>query len=368
MLRLPRNCFPSARALVALALVLWGAQAWAVQLRDLYEAEVSVATRDRPERQEALQAALAQVLTKITGMRDVAGIAELQPLLESAPRYVQQFRYRETPGATAPFALQVSFDGQALERAVADQGLPVWGRERPAVLVWLAVQEPGRRYLVGGDSGGAARAALDAAARERGVPLVYPLLDIEDQGKVSFADVSGGFEETVVAGSQRYRPDAVLTGSAFKQGGQWSARWRLRFGDQSMQWEARGETLEMALSAGVNELAGTLAARLATAGPAGFAAGTLVIVSGVKDLADYVKVSSYLGGLAPVVSSRLYRAAPDRAEYLVVVRGDARDLERIVGLGDVLARERSAPLAVPPVGPVQTPVEPELPTLRFRLL
>lgn len=366
------RALPVARlGLLLLGLLLWLPPAFAVQMEDLYEAEVPVENRDRPQRQQALQAALAQVLVKITGNRSAPEFPELQALLESAPRYAQQFRYREVPGGQPPYVLEVSFDGPALERAVAEQGLPVWGRERPAVLVWLAVQEPGRRYLVGGDSGGPAREAMEAVGRARGVPLIFPLLDLEDRGRVSFADVSGGFVETVRAASARYRPDAILMGRAYRPAsGGWEVRWRLLYAERDGEdWQSTGGTLEAALDAGVHALAGTLAGRLASSGLAEQASGTLVVVSGVRTLQDYMRVSRYLGGLGPVTAKRTYRVSADRAEFLVQARGGARDLERIIGLGDELAREApESPLPIPAQGPVQTPPEPGLPTLRFRLL
>lgn len=367
----PRALLIARLGLLMLGLVSWLPPASAVQVEDLYEAVVPVENRDRPQRLQALREALAQVLVKITGDRAAPESPKLQVLLESAPRYAQQFRYREIPGGRPPYALEVSFDGGALERAVAAQGLPVWGRERPAVLVWLAVQAPGRRYLVGGDSGESAREAMQAVGRERGVPLLFPLLDLEDQARVSFADVSGGFVETVLTASERYRPDAVLIGRAYPPAaGGWEVRWRLEYAGQGGErWRSTGATLEAALGAGVHTLASALAGRLASSGVAEQARGTLVVVSGVKTLQDYMRVSRYLEGLGPITAKRPYRVSADRVEFLVQARGGARDLERIIGLGDVLARQ--APEALPPVptqGPVQPPHRSGLPTLYFRLL
>lgn len=345
----------------------------AVQVDGLYQVEVPVETRDRPERQEVLGEALTRVLVRMTGNRTIGEFPEAKPLLESASRYVQQFRYADAPSAEAAqgkaYLLQVTFDGVALERALEARGLPVWGRERPAVLVWLAVREPGDNYLVAGSSGQAAKASMQAAAEDRGVPLVFPLYDLEDQAQVTFSDVSGGFHENILNASERYRPDAVLVGRATRSSGLWDVRWSLYYGDQPFDWESSSAGLGVALQEGVHGLAGTLAARLSSSAYSDAASGTLVVVSGVRRLEDYVRISRYLGGLGPVLSRRTYRISPEKAEFLIEARGGSRDLERVIGLGDLLQAQRvEAPLAIPEQGPLVTPAEPSIPTLHFRLL
>lgn len=343
----------------------------AVEVEGLYQAEVPVTGRDRPERGEAFQEALRLVLIRVTGDRDVVDTESAAPLLETAARYVRQFRYSERADKEFPYRLEVVFDGQALERAVAAQGLPVWGRRRPGTLVWLGVQDARGRYLVGGDSGRPAARSMAEVASMRGVPLVFPLLDLDDQRAVTFADVAGGFQDRILEASRRYRPDGVLVGRVAQlQGGFWRARWHLHLGGQRTEWETEGEDIALVLGAGVDRLADELAQRLATSTQAGPAAGTLIGVRGVADLKDLIAVRRYLGDLAPVSAVRPYLFAADRVEFSVEMRGDPRDLERIIGLGDVLARERDpVPVHTPStgLGAESAPVQTSSARLVFRL-
>jgi hypothetical protein len=328
----------SPRFLVLALCLLLGlpATASALEVGALYRSEVAVETRDRPERQEAFATALDEVLVRITGNRSIAAFPEAQSLRDTAARYVLQFRYRDTPEAELPFRIEVRFDGAALERVLLAQGLPVWGSERPATLMWVAVQDRTQRRLAGAEEGDPARAALQDAARLRGLPLVFPLFDLEDQGRVAFADVAGGFDEAVLAASQRYAADAVVVARALRERTGWSTRWRLYLGGQAEQWESRGAGLREALEEGVHDLAGRLASRLATSGLSGPGAGTLVAVTDLDSLGDLARVRDYLSGLAPVQSVRSYRVGAGRVDFLTELRGDARDLERLVRLGSVL--------------------------------
>lgn len=355
---------------ICLPLLLLGLQAGgparAVEVEDLYVVTEPVQTRDRPERQEAFKAAMSAVLVKMTGDRSAADFPESELLQETASRYVQRFNY--LGNAAEGYRLEVHFDGAALERALSERGLPVWGKERPAVLLWLAVQDRGKRYLVGGDSGAAAQRRVDEVAAQRGLPLVFPLLDLEDQSKVSFADVSGGFQETLEAASVRYRPDALVVAQAGPlPGGIWRVRWKMYFGGQSSAWESEDRALEGALAEGVHHMSGVLAQRMATQGFAELASGTVISVSGVLALEDEVRVAKYLAGLAPVVASHPVALQGDRVDYWVRVRGDVRDIERLISLGDVLERQAlDAGLGMPAQGPAQA--APPVGTLRFRLI
>ncbi len=343
-----------------------GTPAWAVEVQDLYVVTVPVETRDRPERQEAFKAAMSAVLVKLTGDRSAADFPELELLQETASRYVQRFNYLNS--VEEGYRLEVHFDGEALERALTERGLPVWGRERPAVLVWLAVQDKGKRYLVGGESGATAQRQLNETASRRGLPLVLPLLDLEDQSKVSFADVSGGFQETLEAASARYRPDALVVAQAGPlAGGTWRVRWKMYFAGQSSAWETEDGVLGSALAEGVHHMSGVLARGMATQGFAELASGTVISVSGVHSLEDEVQVATYLAGLAPVVASHPILLQGDRVDYWVRVRGDVRDIERLISLGDMLERQAlDAGLGMPVQGPA--PAAPPVGALRFRLI
>ena len=350
-----------------LLLMLLPGAVWAVPVPDLYSTEVPVPTRDRPERQEAFQEALSEILVRVTGSRSIDGFAELDSMLDTASRYVQRFEYAENEGdEERPYLLRVTFDGPALERAVSERGLPVWGPDRPGVLIWLAVSERGNRYLVGGDTVSAARRALESVAKTRGVPLMYPLLDLEDQARVTFADVAGGFQDTVREASKRYRPEAILIGHVSPlSGGYWQARWNLYQGGEPVSWTSEGGSLQAALADGTHELSGTLASRTSTYRFSEMAKGMLVTVDDVRSHVELNRVVDYLGRLAPVSGARPFSLDGDRAELLVQMRGNPRDLERLVMLGDIMVRVDSGPV-VPMPGESAGSASPS--QLHFRLL
>ena len=341
------------RLLFVLLLSLFAATVGATPVKDLYVVEVPVENQDREARLEALKQAFEEVLVRVTGDGSVAGNPEAEPLLRMAPSFVQRFRYlRPEQEDASGWLLRVVFDGRRVERALSERGLPVWGRDRPAVLAWVAVLDGGRRYLIGEQSHEQAREALRDEARRRGVPLMFPLLDLQDQRQVRIADLVGGFEEPIDKASRRYASDAVLIGTVRRSGATWLGRWRLREGDETARFESTADSLEGALRQGIDGAASWLAswhARTAFAG----GEGVVLQVQGIAGLADFVRLRDYLAGLDGVEAVVPRRIAPPRAVVEVRLRGTARDLERMIALGQVLAPEETTaggPAAIAPAG------------------
>ena len=114
----------------------------AIKVPGLYEAEATVENQSVEDRAAAIRACLSRVLVKLTGVRNVSGIMELQPILDQAGNFVQQYRYLEMqvdapPSTAAPvpaqWRLAVKFDEVNLNKSLRDSGIPVWGRNgRPS--------------------------------------------------------------------------------------------------------------------------------------------------------------------------------------------------------------------------------------------
>ncbi|MGB5726942.1 MAG: DUF2066 domain-containing protein, partial [Thiogranum sp.] len=215
------------------ALLLVSVTTHAARVDDLFQVEVTAGGRDARSRDAALGEALGQVLVRITGSTESLSKSTLKPLFKNPSRFAQQYRFREipaeTPGQAEHLRLWVQFDGVALAREVREAGLPYWGSERPDVLLWLAIDDRGRRYLVSDNSGGSVARSLSQSAYRRGLPLTLPLMDLEDQRAVQFTDVWGGFVGALESASQRYRPQVILVGKLGRSGasGGWRGSWDL---------------------------------------------------------------------------------------------------------------------------------------------
>lgn len=324
--------------LAALALLAGGG---ALAAEESYQARVPVPNQSAEARTEALKIALSEVLQRATGRAAVSEAPALAALLEEPGRFLQLYRYETVPaqpGQAAQLMLSARFDGAGLRRALAERGVPVWAPDRPPVLVWLGVERGGERFLVGGDEAAGLRDELLEAARARGVPLLFPLLDAEDLGKVSLSDIWGGFDESVRAASRRYGTPLVLIGRLRPEfGGDWAVRWRLYQGDEAQAWTGSAAELGAVLDAGVAALAGNLLADYASLPGGSFSEALVLRVEGLASLADYVAVERYLRELSGVKALHPRVLEGREAVFQLELTADPGRVLRALDAGQTLA-------------------------------
>ena len=137
---------------------------------ELFESEVVVRDQTPAVRTDAFRIALSRTLVKVAGDPSVLASEPAQALLKDPARLVQQFRYFTEQSVSPPLLkLWVRFDGDAIRRALQQQGMSYWGSERPDTLVWLAVEDRGKRYIVAADGSSDVRRQVEQAARVAGI-------------------------------------------------------------------------------------------------------------------------------------------------------------------------------------------------------
>lgn len=303
---------------------------------DLHEATVPVPDRSAEARTAAVATALADILARLSGDPDIASKPAGKSLLGDPSRYLQQYQY-EGGGAAGALYLRAGFAAQPLETALRQRGLSPWGRERPAVLVWIAADDGHKRYLLGADDAAdPLLAELQAAERRHNVQLVLPLLDLEDQSKVTLTAVGDGDLDALAAASERYQPQAVLLGGLQKTGAAWSGRWALRHGGEDSRWKTGPAPLATLLDQSLAPLVGKLTPRAPLVADAAPPARLLIRIEGIAALQDYARVDQYLRDLPPVRRAELVAAQGQRVEYAVDVQGGAAGWAQTVAAGGLL--------------------------------
>ena len=334
--------------LVTVGCLLWLLPALVVQAagRDLYVSEVPVSDQTPAVREAALQGALREVLVRVAGQDSVLETGPARELLKAPSRLVQQYRYYTGSAGSSPqLRLWVRFDGAAIRQSLQQQGLAYWGAERPDTLAWLAVEDRGKRYVVSATDDSDVRQQVEQAATGRGVPLLFPLMDLQDQSGVRFSDIWGGFFDDVLRASERYRPAAVLIGRLNRSpSGGWAARWHLQVAGKPSAWTDSRKHLEELSQQGIADTADILASRFAVAQAGGSTGGMTITVAGIDTLADYARTGHYLASLTLVTDVQVAQVAPSGVQYAMQLTGSLQDLTRTVTIGTVL---ESAPDGIP---------------------
>jgi len=226
----------AARASLALCLAVGSVSAVAAEVVDwLYDVEIPVASQTDAERSRAAREALDEVLVRVTGMAKLPQVPQVAEALRRPERFYARYEYsrrqpvaQERDSATPATFLQLHFEAAAVLDMLRSADLPVWVANRPTLLAWVAVQRDGRRSLLSATSASELAAGLQRRARQRGLKLLLPLLDLQDSALAANA-VWGLFWEDIHAASARYAPDLLLIGRAVEDvEDNWTADWQLR--------------------------------------------------------------------------------------------------------------------------------------------
>lgn len=278
----------------------------------LYEVAVPVADQSGEERSRASGEGLLKLLTRLTGLTYVPRTPEVAEALAKPDGYYNEFRFArvEQPAADADrtsngrpgrgvqtgLELVIQFDPEPVQALIRSAGLPIWRAQRERVLVWAALADAAGRQIVGAASDLPLVDGLKQRARDRGLPLTLPLLDLTDQLAVDPAAIWGRLSQVIDPASKRYGADVLLLGriSADAQGG-WRSDWEFWVDGVVVPFELAGADLKTHGLDAVDVLADELAARRVVHGRQ---AGQIQLaVSGVRTPADYGALISYMKSL-----------------------------------------------------------------------
>lgn len=287
--------------------------AGAAQVTDLYQAEVE-ATGGAAQWQRL---ALQQVLVRVTGNADIAGLPAIAPELAAPSAYVKQFEsVRHQDGNR----MRVLLDAVKINQLLQSNQLPVWGNMRPDILVWLVVQDgQQRRFIRSADT--ELTTALQKAFKQSALPLLQPLYDFDDVNQLSDTDVWAGFWQPITQASGRYNPDIVIAATVDMQAGEGNAAlklsWQRQADNRTFRDEVTAADADSLMQAFASLLASQLAQQYASVLSSESGAQLLLEVQQLQNLADIVNVQRLLQQLVGVTEVTISRFANGSAYYLI---------------------------------------------------
>ncbi|HPF26017.1 MAG TPA: DUF2066 domain-containing protein [Steroidobacteraceae bacterium] len=272
---------------------LVAAQSGTARNSQLYDVTVSASSQAA-----AFEDALRIALQRATGRRNASADPALAALVSEPQKFVAVVRPAGGGGT------QVSFDGAALERAVAAAGIGVWRAPRPRTLIVLrsSTIDP------------AVKQRLDDAASQRGVPIAITTASAIGlpSGEVS--------RETGLAAARQAGSDALLVGEGSANATLW--RWSLHTTDYSAQ--TAGE-----VTAGLHDAVDAYV-RTAIALQALPESETLVEFTGVDSLRAFATVTDSLTASGGVEQLLLRQVSANAVMFRIVARGGSAALLALV--------------------------------------
>ncbi len=265
----------------------------------LYDVDMAVAGRTAEARRAVSGAALAEVLSRVSGLAHIPRNAEVRAALSRPEAYYNRFVYLEDG------TLRIHFVPLAVLALVDAARLPVWSVNRPVVIVWLVVEDGGVRQIVSGDH--AMAEALRARGRQRGLILKLPLMDLEDSVRIQPAVIGGRLFGALETASKRYGAEVILVGQLRKRdcalavacepgtGAHYTGSLEAWLGEQEFSADVTVATLAAAGRATADFIVNELASRFAVLARA--RNQLTLTVRGIDSPASYGHLLNYLEGL-----------------------------------------------------------------------
>ena len=324
-------------------LLLLASNLQAAVVEDLYTVELAVADQTTGQRLEIFKQAFRDVIVKVSGSAEALDLPVMSRPLKSSSRYVHQYRYitrkddAEDGFDAGQLFLRVAFNQDAVENLLRNHDIPIWGKERPSTLLLISYEVNKNASIVSSDTVPEIVEELDELARLQGLPVLFPLLDLEDRLQFGVQDIIKSNDENISIAAARYAPDAVLVGQISGRAGKgWQGQWQAQFSNQIFNWTFQAGSRQDVMSQAIAQLAQTLASEYALESFTMIEEDVLFSVDQMTELGDHIKVLSYLQSLDAIESVRLILIDQDKVTYRIKLRNASEDLSRLIALSYVL--------------------------------
>ena len=300
--------------------------ALSVEVSHLYVARVDATL----QLESGLSKGFEQVVVRVSGQRSALENELIKQQGSRLRDYISQYGYIEDDGARW---LEISFNQEAMQRLLRQANLPIWGSLRPVSLVWLVQEQDYKRELVGESSSLFQQSQLRELIQQRGVPIMLPLLDLDDISLVDASDVWGQFTGSIAQASARYGADQMVLAKLYKLSAtEHQLQWRMYSLDQSNgvaapSWFEESLTGDIAtlLPEWWQQMSDALGGRYATRVGITEADNVQIVIYNLTDLSRVLGAESSLKQMAMVSQVDLFQIDGSQAVFTIHLLGAAAD-------------------------------------------
>lgn len=307
----------------------------AVEVSKLDEANVPVSSRAVAERDKALKSALEQVIIKNTGTARSLDNSLIQSQLSNPDTLLSQYGYIEQNGQ---LLLTASFEHRRIVALLRQAQLPVWGTQRPLTLFWVAMPGDGDTMILGDSSALAERKIFSDFSYARGIPVLLPILDLDELMGINPNDIKGMFADIVASVSGRYQADFLALVAIDAAGNQ--VRYRLNLYTKAtidsltpplFSYNGTAENSAQAITAMMAALGEYYFTKYAIA-DTGTQLGASVTFVNIQKMAQLVEVEKYLKQLSAIKNATLTHIQGNTVTFSLDLFGSETDLQRLLSL------------------------------------
>lgn len=356
--------FPKLPALVRWVLlaslgILFGvgysAAARATELSDLFLARIAVESQSAADRQVAVGNGLVAVAARVSGLSPSVARRRLGKSVAGAESYLVSYSYRESStsgdGLVMP-ELELRYDEAAVTDLIGALGLPIWGRQRPMVLCWILIGDSEPQIVAEQDA--LYSEPIYRRARERGIPLLLPLFDLEDRMLVSIDNIRSQDLAAIRQAAPRYGVDTISLAQIRQTAtGSWSLRWRVRNSVLDRGGDTETATIKAAMTAFADAVADELFQAYATHSGVAPSQQMEIQIQGIGSQRQYEAAMNYLRTTSGVNGLKPRMVTADAVTFVLSFPGTAEELRKQLSIGGNMQ-----PSSLTGVPSISSPSEP----------
>lgn len=332
------------RLLVSL-LSIYMASAYAIKVNTLYETQIPVNTQSDSERIAAIQTAFGNVLSKVSGNASIIDKEPLKSRINSAESLVEEYSYTiaSNNANQAHYLLNLRFDPEAINQLLRDTKAPIWGQNRPLILLWVVAELPDQPpEILASDSTNPMIAAFKQAAEQRGLPLLFPMMDITDMNLVSINDINTFTATNLLNAAKRYASDAIIIGRVKFDKSGYKTEWKLFHGNDQWNWIFTDKNLDNIITSMTENITHIVASRYAIVTTNQVQKNISLHITGVSEHTDFAQIIRYLNQLMPVANVSIAKISGNDLTLNVGLRSSDQSFIQALSLSKKLTPVRTS--------------------------
>lgn len=243
---------------MAVALALGSLPGRASDTSELYTSQAIVTGTGEANRVLGFRVCVEQVLVKVSGDPSIVNEPGFDPILDDPGAVVASFRYRdrmegipvhdEQGTHDRPHDLTCSFEPATIDPLLDMLGRKPWLEKRPAVAVFLAVQDQRRRFALASDGQESPYMveSLLAASGPMALPVIVPTAQQLAADGLDFGSLEKVDPQSLEAVARSAGADVALAGTIVWSDADlgWIADWRLEHGGAPHRWQIHGVSFD----------------------------------------------------------------------------------------------------------------------------
>jgi len=280
----------------------------AKEISNIYQVDIQVKEQSNKARWQASLEGFKQVLVRRSGSNRILSSKQTIDAYKKVTSYVQKSQYSSNTELMSEYKYIISlhFEPRLIDNLIKRANQPLWDSNRPVSMLWLSQEEtvennpPYRRIIIENVSEQVTNNLILKNSNRRGVPVILPLMDFDDNLLVTQSDVWGRFPEAIIVASKRYLVESIIIGKIYQRDGLWIGQLSYFNESNNLSFEHQTDNVEMMYEKIFDSLAEILCNQYCVTQTATVGQELLIEIENITNFEAFLKIKNYISELSAI--------------------------------------------------------------------